>query len=87
MSHGFIVQNELSTVLQIHVCNGKKTLLRTDGKGSLPGQPRIQLQGNDFAGYIRKSHLVSELDRLAPYLRFVSAVYLDIRPNDVLNGS
>lgn len=76
MSRSLVIQKELSSALEIGLNHGRRTMRRTDGKGSLPGQARIQLQGDELAGYIRKSHLVVELDKLAPYLRFVSVVDL-----------
>ena len=72
MGNSFFIHKELSLALQIDLDNGRKIIRRTDGKGSLPGQARIQLQGTDFAGYLKKAHLVSELDKLAPYLSLVS---------------
>jgi hypothetical protein len=71
MNNSSVKFKELSPALEIRLNNGRKSIRRSDGKESLPGQPRIQIQGEAFAGYIRKSHLVSELDKLAPYLRFV----------------
>jgi len=86
MAYGVVIPKGLSTAVQIHVHNGRKSLLRTDGKTSLPGQPRIQLQGTNLGDYIRKTHLVTELDKLAPYLRFVSVIYRDGGLKDILNS-
>ena len=80
MVSSFFIRKELSLALEIEFSNGWKTIRRTDRKGSLPGQPRIQLQageGTDFAEYLKKAHLVSELDKLAPYLSLVSDAATD----------
>ena len=79
MGNSLFIHKELSLALEIEFSNGWKTIRRTDRKGSLPGQPRIQLQageGTDFAEYLKKAHLVSELDKLAPYLWLVSDAYV-----------
>jgi hypothetical protein len=72
MSQTITVKIGLSADLQVQEHNGVKTLHRTDGKDTLPGQARIKLQSPSFKMYLRKSHLVTELDRLAPYLKFVT---------------
>jgi hypothetical protein len=79
MGSSFFIRKELSLALQIDSSNGRKTLRRMDEKESLPGQPRIQLKGHDIAGYLKKNHLVSELDKLAPYLSLVSDAYVAFR--------
>ena len=75
MSSHFVVKEGLCRTLRVDVKNGRKILFRIDGKGNaLPGQPRIQLHGAELEEYMRRSHLVSELDKLAPYLRFVGSI-------------
>jgi hypothetical protein len=85
-SQSFAAQKGLSDdVLQIQKYSGRKSQHRTDGKESLPGQARIQLKDTGFGNYMRKPYLVTELDKLAPYLRFVSILQcerlLDQIPN------
>jgi hypothetical protein len=83
MGDSFSIRKELSLALQIDLNNGRKTIRRTDGKESLLSQPRIDLQGTDFAWYLKKVHLVSELDKLAPYLWLVSNAYVAFREKSI----
>ncbi|EPE36989.1 hypothetical protein GLAREA_09152 [Glarea lozoyensis ATCC 20868] len=79
--NNFPIQKGLSTTLQIRAHNGRKTLFRTDGKGTLPGQARIRLEDPGSGAYVRKSHLVGELDALVPYLKFTTTPPIsDIHP-------
>ncbi|KAF3026353.1 hypothetical protein E8E14_006487 [Neopestalotiopsis sp. 37M] len=51
--------------------DGQKCLRRRDGKNTLPGQPWVRLNGETRA-YLQKAHLVTDLDRLSPYLALIS---------------
>ncbi|KAI0891363.1 hypothetical protein F4806DRAFT_482910 [Annulohypoxylon nitens] len=51
--------------------DGGICLRRRDGNDTLPGQPWVQLDDQTII-YLRKAHLVPELDKLSPYLSLIS---------------
>ena len=64
--------SELHKALHIDTRNGSCDLRSTDGGLTLPGQARVRLDTSQLLPYLRKEHLVPELDKLSAYIRSVS---------------
>lgn len=66
------IENELNKELQLEF-NGQSTRLCRSSRhcSTLPGQPRVKLDGSHLKVYLDREHLVPELDRLASKLWLV----------------
>jgi len=63
---------EFGERLKVRETEGGKVLARKDGGTTLPGEPLIQLVGDNLLPHLRKVFVTPELDRMSTYFRFVS---------------
>jgi len=64
-------QTELDPTLAIYVGHESYGLQNTSDGQILPGQPRVRLEAPELFRYLRKQHLVPELDKLVYYISMV----------------
>ncbi|KAK4445382.1 hypothetical protein QBC34DRAFT_497644 [Podospora aff. communis PSN243] len=77
MATTFSIKPETQLNSQLVVCNigGKSVLRRNDVttcSHALPGEPLVDLQGDKLLPHLRAIFLIPELDKMAPYLRFIT---------------
>jgi len=68
------VDTELNKQLVVERVSNSKVLRRRDGDTAktLPGEPLLELASDRLVPRLRELYLTPELDRMAPYFRFVS---------------
>ncbi|KAK6332350.1 hypothetical protein TWF696_003068 [Orbilia brochopaga] len=66
-----VPEKQLNGDLIVKTFGGKKVLRRNDGGTTLPGEPLLELDGDQLLTRLRKIYLIPELDRMSPYLRYI----------------
>ncbi|KAJ6256417.1 hypothetical protein Dda_8918 [Drechslerella dactyloides] len=65
-------EKELNHDLRVETVGGKKVLRRNgDNNTTLPGEPLLELAGDQLLPRLRKIYLIPELDRMSPYFRYI----------------
>ncbi|KAK0717566.1 hypothetical protein B0T26DRAFT_645657 [Lasiosphaeria miniovina] len=66
------VETQLNGQLVVERVGSKKVLRRNDLHNTLPGEPLLTLDGDQLLPRLREVYLTPELDRMAPYFRFIA---------------